>query len=431
MKINEELLKRIAKKGSALVLAGSLLLGGNQIVLNNKNNNITTVYAASQNDSEVVNLDVQMGINLYLNDKGFIPTDVNGKQTYPFISDGTTYVPIRAIAQLFNANIKWDEKTNTVKINTSGQEAKLEHTILEKQNLYNVNITAEKGAKLIINGKECIPKDVNGNVKDIYIVNGTTYVPVRAVSETLGLPITWSDLTNSVFIGTHKDYGLTVENINDIVAFEDAVEHFLNVMKPIVWTYEYDGRNYDIIENNLEEFRMAIALVNLDYCSDELLVQLFGDTDNYSLKRIIHISKLFGNAFPTHENHFNYSYCTVDKLQGEFIDSFQNMCHEEYRSKAPLDGPKLVYDYLSGKTNEYDYYKQNTYISWIVASAGNNGVLSKTTEYHSLIREFYYGMTRTHKAFPHEYYETQMVNKFMDRLNKALENQKVKQLIKN
>ena len=42
--------------------------------------------------------------------------DGGGKVIEPFISDGTTYLPVRAIATVFNKNIVWDGATNTVKI---------------------------------------------------------------------------------------------------------------------------------------------------------------------------------------------------------------------------------------------------------------------------------------------------------------------------
>ena len=145
MKINEKLLKSIAKKGSALVLTGSLLLGGNVLTLENNNN---VVYAAEQ-QNDIVNLNVQTGINLYLDDKGFIPTDANGKQTYPFISEGTTYVPIRAIAELFNAEVSWNSKSKTVTITTSNQSTSRNNTILEKQEKIYTNINASSGAKLV------------------------------------------------------------------------------------------------------------------------------------------------------------------------------------------------------------------------------------------------------------------------------------------
>ena len=42
------------------------------------------------------------------------PTDAEGNSVEPFIIDGTTYLPLRAIANLFDIEIGWDGGTKTV-----------------------------------------------------------------------------------------------------------------------------------------------------------------------------------------------------------------------------------------------------------------------------------------------------------------------------
>ncbi len=42
------------------------------------------------------------------------PKDVNGNTVEPFILDGTTYLPVRAVAGAFNKAVDWDGATNTV-----------------------------------------------------------------------------------------------------------------------------------------------------------------------------------------------------------------------------------------------------------------------------------------------------------------------------
>ena len=54
--------------------------------------------------------------------------------------------------------------------------------------------------RLSINGQTVVPKDVNGTVVDPFIVDGTTYLPVRAVSEALGKQVDWDDETSTVLI---------------------------------------------------------------------------------------------------------------------------------------------------------------------------------------------------------------------------------------
>ena len=55
--------------------------------------------------------------------------------------------------------------------------------------------------KIIVNGEEVTPTDVNGNVVEPFISDGTTYLPVRALANALGQEVFWDGETNSVYIG--------------------------------------------------------------------------------------------------------------------------------------------------------------------------------------------------------------------------------------
>ncbi len=52
--------------------------------------------------------------------------------------------------------------------------------------------------KIVINGAEIQPKDANGNTVEPFIVNGTTYLPVRAIGEALQKEVKWDGTTNTV-----------------------------------------------------------------------------------------------------------------------------------------------------------------------------------------------------------------------------------------
>ena len=54
---------------------------------------------------------------------------------------------------------------------------------------------------IYVDGEKITPRDGNGNVVDPFVVDGTTYLPVRAVSEALGKTVTWDGATASVYIG--------------------------------------------------------------------------------------------------------------------------------------------------------------------------------------------------------------------------------------
>ena len=55
--------------------------------------------------------------------------------------------------------------------------------------------------KIMVDGKEITPKDQNGNTVEPFIIDGTTYLPVRAVASALGKEVDWDGETSTVYIG--------------------------------------------------------------------------------------------------------------------------------------------------------------------------------------------------------------------------------------
>lgn len=59
------------------------------------------------------------------------------------------------------------------------------------------------GVDIYIDDVKLIPKDANGNPVEVFVYNGTTYLPVRAVGEAVGKAVQWEGKTNSVYLGKH------------------------------------------------------------------------------------------------------------------------------------------------------------------------------------------------------------------------------------
>ena len=54
--------------------------------------------------------------------------------------------------------------------------------------------------KIFVNDQRINPKDIEGNTVEPFIVDGTTYLPIRAVGEALDKYVTWDGATNSVYL---------------------------------------------------------------------------------------------------------------------------------------------------------------------------------------------------------------------------------------
>lgn len=69
------------------------------------------------------------------------------------------------------------------------------------------------GAEIYVDGVELNPTDANGNPVETFVYNGTTYVPLRAVSQSLGKAVNWDGENKRVYIGEipgEKQYLLNV-----------------------------------------------------------------------------------------------------------------------------------------------------------------------------------------------------------------------------
>lgn len=95
---------------------------------------------------------VYNNIKIFVDGKQIDPTDANGNPVEPFGYNGTTYLPVRAIAQALGKEVSWDNTTKTVYIGertTSGTETKYMSDILEPYyGQFDVN------KKMIMGGKE-------------------------------------------------------------------------------------------------------------------------------------------------------------------------------------------------------------------------------------------------------------------------------------
>lgn len=48
------------------------------------------------------------------------------------------------------------------------------------------------------------PKDANGNPVEVFVYNGTTYLPIRAIGNALGKTVQWDAKAQSAYVGKHS-----------------------------------------------------------------------------------------------------------------------------------------------------------------------------------------------------------------------------------
>lgn len=155
------------------------------------------------------------GITINIDDNVVVPKDVTGSVVDPFIIDGTTYLPVRAISESLGKEVSWNSETYTVYINDKAEDVSFENlsSDTKKKISQEVKTLNYNDISICINGKNIEPKDANGVVVEPFIIDGTTYLPVRAVAEAFDKKVTWQDETKTVFISSKKE----IAKINNVV----------------------------------------------------------------------------------------------------------------------------------------------------------------------------------------------------------------------
>ena len=98
--------------------------------------------------------------------------------------------------------------------------------------------------KITLNGNEIIPKDANGNYVEPFTINGTTYLPVRAVAGALGINVDWDDTANTVVLSDQNSG-------NPATGFgESIVSNEISVVKEYLWKTDYSNYIAIILKNN-------------------------------------------------------------------------------------------------------------------------------------------------------------------------------------
>lgn len=165
-------------------------------------------------------------ITIQYNGKAQVLSDVNGNQVYPVSYNGTTYVPIRAIGYLLGLSVDWDGAAQTVLLDKPSTgtapavTAKPDSPV--KKGTKEIKTYIEPGITVKYNGEAQAMKDAVGNTVYPVLYEGTTYLPVRAVSNMLGVGVDWDEATQTVLLDSENNAAVVIS------PDKETVDNFLN-----------------------------------------------------------------------------------------------------------------------------------------------------------------------------------------------------------
>ncbi len=140
--------------------------------------------------------------------------DANKLKVYPITYNDSTYLPIRALSALFDVKIKWDGTEKAIYLGDG--EISSGSVIFQKSNTNVENddilVLSVPTYRVYYNGKLQIFEDANGDIVSPLSYEGTTYLPVRALSNLFNKSIDWNASKNEVSI-SNKSSTSTYDNV--------------------------------------------------------------------------------------------------------------------------------------------------------------------------------------------------------------------------
>ncbi len=267
---------------------------------------VLTVSITASNGSS--SMDIYYGIQIAVDGQTTTLTDVNGNIVYPFTSNGTTYVPIRAISELLGAGVAYDAETKTAHIfskevldnyNKYGtvtpptdaketafmnqMELDLFKNILASESCideydyidYNINavlykyyLDTEDAVDFIEELRNNIKEVQQGTLKDI------VYWSTR----------NWLDYSTEIGFTTGQNVNKLGDNLEKAFSKMDAaLDNLSEYISPTIPNLSEMLRNnyYDRFEDDLEEARKAaIEVSNLCDVYTDVFMKLLDDNIN-------------------------------------------------------------------------------------------------------------------------------------------------------
>lgn len=198
-------------------------------------------YGVEATVNKPINIEVYVrpDITIKYNDNEMIFFDVKGTRVYPISYNGTTYLPIRAVSSLSDKPIEWDNASKSVYMgrtftDPAGATKGNTSSAIALENL-SKNLKADASSSFY-RGQAKLRPDIyfvynftfkkfkDANDKEIYpiIYRGSTYLPIRNVSELVNYSIDWEPVTKTISIINPRTYIPAPTTTNEAITVSES-----------------------------------------------------------------------------------------------------------------------------------------------------------------------------------------------------------------
>ncbi|MBQ3462290.1 MAG: copper amine oxidase N-terminal domain-containing protein, partial [Clostridia bacterium] len=289
------------------------------------------------------------GMAVTVNADEDITVTVDGEQvqfdTQPIIEKDRVLVPMRAIYERLGAYVDWHESENTVYAKKEFGDSLTKTITLT---VGDDKMRVEEGGNL--QAEETII-EIDSPAK---IINGRTYVPLRAISEAFGCRVLWYDWLRMVSVQTpaptsQKEITEQLLKYNIIDEADIDKEEYITVLEALkaLGNLEYDEEyGYSV---DLSDWYYGDMLASLDYLDDEIkemllalsrwrsalkeeeLLELDLNSNLTEYKALVYLTRMLGNTYG----------CTDYPIERDFTEVSQT--YNSAVEKGLIDSADISY----------------------------------------------------------------------------------------
>ena len=279
--------------------------------------------------------------------------------TQPFIEDGRTLVPMRAIFEALGATVEWDDKTKTVTSHDKSGKTDIELKV---------------GSDVLKVNNESIKLDVPAK-----IVDGRTVVPVRAISESLNCTVAWAQDTRTVSITSAVEMADAKTEDKDVLEYwADDSKVKASIIDFVTKATDPSSDNYIPVEDRIVVSDMDGTLMGelcptyFDYC---LLLKRALYDDSYTapddmkefaleLQEGVRVGKMPEGVDIKHASYLMQAFkdMPVEEYK-QYVRDFKNSAADGF------EGLKRGFAFYKPMVSLVDYLQDNGFSVYVVSGA--------------------------------------------------------------
>lgn len=149
---------------------------------------------------------VNTDMSILVEHEVFKPSNTLGEQVMVAEYDGTTYAPLRALAEAYGLTVGYDAERRIATVDRiEGVEPTMTEPEFEVEYPKNMTINVNTDMQILVDGEIFVPRNTEGEKVMVFEYGGTTYAPLRALAEAYDLEVSYDHELRSASVAEVYD----------------------------------------------------------------------------------------------------------------------------------------------------------------------------------------------------------------------------------